>query len=103
MSAQDDDVGSTAWWRDVKRAKKEKRAENTDRSTEILVIAGIPFVSKNNGAHLIVDGRYDFWPSTGLWMERDGRGAKRKKHRGIRSLIARIKPAAIDRASEGER
>lgn len=84
----DDDVGSTEFWRDVKKAKQEKRADNRDRSTEMLVIAGIPFVSKNNGAHLIVDGRFDFWPGTGLWMER----GKSKKNRGIRSLIERIKP-----------
>lgn len=72
----------------MKEASKEKRANNRDRSTEILVVAGIPFVSKNNGAHLIVAERYDFWPGTGLWMER----GKAKKHRGIRSLIERIKP-----------
>ncbi len=71
----------------MKEASKEKRASNRDRSTEILVIAGIPFVSKNNGAHLIVAERFDFWPGTGLWMER----GKPKKHRGIRSLVERVK------------
>lgn len=76
----------------MREASKEKRANNRDRSTEMLVIAGIPFVSKNNGAHLIVDGRFDFWPGTGLWMERGG-SVKRKKHRGIRSLISAIKAA----------
>lgn len=75
-------------WRDVNDASKEKRAQNRDRSAEMLVQAGVPFVSKNGGAHLIVDGRFDFWPGTGLWMER----GKPKKHRGIRSLLARVKP-----------
>jgi hypothetical protein len=77
----------TEFWRDVRKTKQDKRASNRDRSTEILVIAGIPFVSKNNGAHLIVAERYDFWPGTGLWMER----GKSRKHRGIRSLVERIK------------
>ena len=78
-------------FRAMREASKAKRASNRDRSTEILVIAGIEFVSKNNGAHLIVAGRFDFWPGTGLWHERDGRGVRRKG-RGIRSLIARVKP-----------
>lgn len=82
-----DEMSDTEMWREVRKAKQEKRAENTLRSTEILVIAGIPFVSKNNGAHLIVDGRFDFWPSTGLWVER----GKTRKNRGIRNLIDRIK------------
>ncbi len=86
MSEKDDDSGSTEFWRDVRKFKHEKRASNRDRSTEILVIAGIPFVSKNNGAHLIVAERFDFWPGTGLWMER----GKPKKHRGIQSLIREL-------------
>lgn len=72
----------------MREHSKEKRASNRDRSTEILVLAGIPFVSKNNGAHLVVAERYDFWPGTGLWIER----GTSKKHRGIRSLVQRIKP-----------
>lgn len=82
------DNEDTEMWREVKKRGQEKRANNRDRSTEILVLAGIPFVSKNNGAHLIVAERFDFWPGTGLWMER----GKAQKHRGIRSLVARIKP-----------
>lgn len=87
----DDDTGSTEYWRDVKRAKADKRHENTIRSTEILVLAGIPFISKNNGAHLIVADKYDFWPATGLWIER----RKGTKGRGIAKLIGRIVPDAI--------
>lgn len=71
----------------MKEASKEKRANNRDRSTEILVVAGVPFVSKNNGAHLIVAERFDFWPGTGLWKERGGR----KTGRGIRGLLQLVK------------
>ncbi len=83
------DNEETEFWKDWRKMKQDKRASNRDRSTEILVLAGIPFVSKNNGAHLMVAERYDFWPGTGLWMER----GKPKKHRGIRSLIERIQRA----------
>lgn len=88
MSAGGGDMGDT--FNAMKEASKERRANNRDRSTEILVLAGVPFVSKNNGAHLIVDGRFDFWPGTGLWKERDAR----RKGRGIRSLLASVKPEA---------
>lgn len=48
-----------------------KRALNTASSTDILAQRGVPFESKNNGAHLIVaGGRLDFWPSTGVFIER---------------------------------
>lgn len=82
----DNEVSDTEMWREHKRQRQDKRASNRDRSTEILVLANIKFVSKNNGAHLVVAERFDFWPGTGLWMER----GKAKKYRGIRSLIERI-------------
>jgi hypothetical protein len=84
----DEEMSDTEMWRAHAEASKAKRADNRDRSTEILVIAGVPFVSKNDGAHLIVAERFDFWPGTGLWMER----GKAKKHRGIRSLLQRVMP-----------
>lgn len=83
----DDELSDTEVWREHKKLSREKRAANRDRSTEILVLAGIKFMSKNDGAHLIVAERFDFWPGTGLWMER---GKSAKQH-GIRSLIKRIK------------
>lgn len=83
----DEEMSDSEMWREHKKRGQDKRASNRDRSTEILVLAGISFVSKNNGAHLIVAERFDFWPGTGLWMER----GRAHKHRGIRSLIERIK------------
>lgn len=55
------------------------------RAVRLLEQADIPFESKN-GAHLIVAGRYDFWPGTGLWQAR----GEVTKQRGVRRLIARI-------------
>ena len=72
----------------LRKVRQEKRAQNRESSAEILRAAGIPFESKNSGAHLIVAGRYDFWPGTGLWVAR----GERTKHRGVRKLIARLKP-----------
>jgi hypothetical protein len=50
---------------DWRKAKQEKRASNRDASAQLLMAAGIGFESRNDGAHLIVAGRYDFWPGTG--------------------------------------
>lgn len=57
---------------------KERRARNRERGAGELERAGIAFTAKNNGAHLIVADRVDYWPGTGLWKDRevphDGRG-----------------------------
>lgn len=74
-------------WRDVKDARKSKKQSNLERSTELLVANEIPFESKNGGAHLIVtatDGLIDFWPSTGLWSERQN---KQRNSRGVARLL----------------
>ena len=85
------------YWRDVRPAIQEesrkKRASNRESSAKMLAAAGIAFEAKNEGAHLIVtaNGRtVDFWPGTGLWIER---GASRQK-RGVRRLIAELKNSA---------
>lgn len=66
--------------------KKAKRASNTEKSTQILRDKGIEFVSKNGGAHLIIDsnnGRINFWPSTGLWTV----NGSKKEGRGVFTMI----------------
>jgi hypothetical protein len=70
-----------------REASKAKRASNREHSARLLQGAGIPFVSKNKGAHLIVADRYDFWPGTGLWIAR----GEKTKQRGVRELIKRIR------------
>lgn len=71
-----------------KQHKQEKRANNREQSADYLQERGIPFVSKNGGAHLIVEGRtcfIDFWPGTGKWISRDG-----TKGFGVRNLVEHI-------------
>jgi hypothetical protein len=88
MMTEDDDVGSTEYWRDIKQARQEKRSDNRENSAAYLRDRGIPFVEKNMGAHLIVEGRecfIDFWPGTGKWHSRCG-----KKGFGVRNLVAFI-------------
>lgn len=77
------------FYRDWGKLKMEKRARNRQASPEMLTAKGIHFVSKNNGAHLIVEGckdLIDFWPGTGKWIVRGGR-----EGRGVQNLIALIK------------
>ena len=86
MSDPDDDSLSSTFAA-MKQASQEKRAGNRDFSARLLAEAGVKFESKNGGAHLVVEGRFDFWPGTGLWIER-GKGDRR---RGVRRLIEVIK------------
>lgn len=81
-------------WRDVRPAMQErsrqKRASNRESSAKRLAAEGIDFETKNDGAHLIVtaNGRtVDFWPGTGLWIERGTQGQKR----GVQRLINELK------------
>ena len=72
-------------FRALKKFGQAKRADNRESSAEYLEQRSIPFVSKNDGAHLIVEGRecfIDFWPGTGKWNSRCG-----KKGFGVRNLV----------------
>lgn len=80
----DDDMG--AYWRDVKAAQQQKRAENRKGSEQLLREAGVLFETKNGGAHLIVNHHghiIDFWPGTGLWRMR----GSTQRHYGVRKLL----------------
>lgn len=74
------------------KAKQKKRANNREDSARILRENGIAFVTKNNGAHLIVTSNghtFDFWPGTGLWQMR----GSTHRHRGVGKLIKMISPS----------
>jgi hypothetical protein len=80
------------YWRDVTPGMKErsqaKRASNREQSATLLTQAGVPFETRNAGAHLIVNHGgvvCDFWPGTGLWQVRGGR-----QGRGVRNLLKAI-------------
>jgi len=72
----------------MREHSQEKRAMNRENSTDILVKHNIGFVSKNNGAHLIVEGNdclIDYWPGTGRWKTRNG-----EKGFGVRNLLKHL-------------
>ena len=71
------------YWQDVNRDRKEKKQSNLEYNTNVLLEKGICFVSKNNGVHLIVENAFDFYPSTGLFINRK----TKKKGRGIKNLL----------------
>lgn len=85
-------------WRAHKAAQAEKRASNRDAGAALLAAAGVPFVAKNGGAHLIVDGRVDFWPGTGLWSNRN----TPTKGRGVRNLLRHLGASAPGVSHPGE-
>ena len=68
---------------DLKKHNKAKKRVNLEASTKMLEDAGIPFIKKNGGVHLIVDGAFDFWPSTGLFINR----STQKQGRGVKNLL----------------
>lgn len=69
-------------------------AERRRLGAEALNRSGVPFVSKNFGAHLIVNGRYDFWPGTGYWKER---GDGKRKGQGVATLLNELQNDAMRR------
>ena len=72
----------------IETAIDSYHAHNRESSAEYLAQRGIPFVSKNGGAHLVVEGKdcfIDFWPGPGKWHSRCG-----KKGFGVRNLAAFI-------------
>lgn len=81
-------------FRAMDQERKRRRQHNTTYSTQLLVEQGIPFVSKKGGAHLIVDGVADFWPSTGLYIPRDRQWSR---DRGVMRLIKFVRGRQLDR------
>ena len=76
----------------LKKMSQEKRASNREESARILAESGVSFMTRNDGAHLIVVGNghtFDFWPGTGLWKMR----GSTKQHRGVRKLVKLAAPS----------
>lgn len=74
----------------LKTHSQVKRQMNRENSTARLAAEGVPFVVKNNGAHLIVDGAWDFYPGTGKFKHR----TLPIEGRGVRNFLNRIKDIA---------
>jgi hypothetical protein len=77
-------------WRALKKHGQRRREQNRATSTARLQAAGIAFVARNGGAHLIVEGRVDYWPGTGRWIAR----GTPDNGRGVRGLIDHLKGSA---------
>lgn len=86
MTRPDDDEHG---WKALRQARQEKRSSNQQQSTQLLRKNQIDFTAKNYGIHLIIHTTpvIDFYPSTGLWIER-GTNIKR---RGVRKLLNYLK------------
>jgi hypothetical protein len=73
---------------------RTRRAKNRRLGESELFLRRIPFLKKNEGAHLIVNPedakkRADYWPGTGLWRSYWGS----MEGRGIDSLLAWLEKA----------
>lgn len=82
------DVGD--YWNDHREYKREKRAKQMESLGEWLKAisdAGLPCVAMDRGSFYRVDGRFDWWPTTGTWMSLD----KKVRGHGVRNLIRRAK------------
>lgn len=77
----DDDL--SAIFQAQREESKDRRERNRLRGQAELESAGVAFEAKNNGAHLVVLERIDYWPGTGLWKDRE----VPQEGRGINSLI----------------
>jgi len=80
-------------------AQQAKRADSRARNTELLRQAGIPFVVKNNGAHIIIADAVDFWPGPGKWHSR----TLPTKGYGVRELLKFLghKTAVLSEVAHG--
>lgn len=72
------------------QTRKERILSNRESSAIVLRRHGVPFLSKNDGAHLIVGNppEVDFWPGTGLWITRDD---TKQQGRGVFNLLRMLR------------
>lgn len=83
-------------FRALRKWQKEKRQSNLLNSTEILKSYNINFEEKNGGVHLIIrhnDKTLDFYPSTGLWWDRENKRQKRGVFPLLRYLGVKVESA----------
>lgn len=79
----------TLAWREYRKERQEKKRCNLKRNLKHLESKGIPFVSNNDGVHVVIQHNnkiIDFYPSTGLWKDRQSK----RRARGILSLIRHL-------------
>lgn len=83
----------------MREENQAKRASNLAHSVEALKACGINF--KTLSEHHFRIGEFDFWPSTGKWIN-----TRTKRHgRGLVSLLSKIEqhvPSGSQLRKEGE-
>lgn len=92
----DDDESLSDTYRAMHERDKAKRADRREDAPELLTKAGIPFESRNSGAHLVVTAErrvIDFWPGTALWIVR----GREDRNYGVHHLITFVKQVRDDR------
>lgn len=83
------------FWGKVKQGKKEKKWQNEKQSLDILRQRGIPFkILSEASAHYRV-GDYDFWPTTGKFINQ----RTQEKGRGVFNLLKRLNYEPSQRAA----
>lgn len=78
----------------MKLERQSKRAKLKAENTTAMIALGVEFTSHNFGAHLIVHG-FDFWPSTGRWIERGLPSMKKMRGFGLKPLLDAIEKKAV--------
>lgn len=73
-------------WREHRQKRIDKRNANKEAATAKLTELGIEFASRNGGLHLIVQDRWDYFPSTGKYIDRRATGPH-GTGRGLRNFI----------------
>ena len=62
------------------------REANYARNTKALDSAGVSYTPLDGGKRLLIEGKYDFWPSTGVYISR----VTKKKHHGLNALLKEL-------------
>lgn len=74
------------YWRDTKDYRRQKKRETQSKAPEAIRIAeeaGLRLYCFDGLYHYRVNGKFDWWPSTGYWKSLTG---KSRGH-GVRQLI----------------
>ena len=85
----DTEMSDSELWARFKLSRQNKREDNVESSTQLLVDNNIAFTSYNFGIHLAIKRVtciVDFWPSTGKWIVRGQKGFKRGVHKLLKFL-----------------
>ena len=74
------DIGEI--FKEYAKERRERKERNLTCSIAILEKNEVPFVS-HSAHHLLVRGHVDYWPSTGLWIDR----RTKRRGRGVMNLL----------------